>query len=752
LTPNNTQGFITPVITSIMNKLLQRIFILLTLTAIFSNCRKKAFDEYYGRPDNLAKPMYAQLQEKGNFKNFLAVIDKAGYATTLNAAGYWTLFAPNDAAFQQYYTANNLSIDKIDSSKARAIVQYLLVFNAFTKDNIDDYQSSTGWVPDQAFRRRTAYYTGFYDDVNLTGQTVKTIQSNRNGNTAPYTAVDNNNKYITYFTDIYFSSRGLTAADYTYFYPSSQYGGFNVADGKVVTKDIVAENGVIHEIDKVVTPLSSIDEYLRSKPEYSEFKKLFDKYLASFISNADATNRYKLLSGKNEPVYVKAYNSGLAFSINNENYLKLQDNDGQQNCWTLFVPKNDVLLAYENNVLLEYYKSFDNTPTSIILDFLNAHMWQTPVWPSKFNSTMNFVGEEARFNPQTDVIDRKILSNGMFYGTSKVQEANVFSSVYSRAYLDPNFSIMTRLLNTDLKFVITNLNSRFTVFMMPDTVLRKAGYNFVTTSNSYTYSPGGIASPASETVRQNLLRILNTSVVPEDIPNLAGTGIAEAYNNEFIKWNNNQVISVGSQDSSKVVVVDSSRLTKNGKVYYLNGLLTFTTVNIGTHIKNLGGTSTASEFNYFANFMIGSTNYNPATGEITGTTAGTLYTVFAPNNAAIMQAVKDGMLPGNTTTGIPNLTATTWTAAERLKVDNFVQYHFLAKKTLVPNGKESGAFETLLKNANGEVLPVTVISQPGSMQVTDMNGRKANIIVPGSNNLSNRTVIHLIDNYLKYTY
>ena len=41
----------------------------------------------------------------------------------------------------------------------------------------------------------------------------------------------------------------------------------------MVTQNITAENGVIHEIDKVISPLPSIDEYLRSKPEYSEFKK-----------------------------------------------------------------------------------------------------------------------------------------------------------------------------------------------------------------------------------------------------------------------------------------------------------------------------------------------------------------------------------------------------------------------------------------------------------------------------------------------
>jgi hypothetical protein len=76
----------------------------------------------------------------------------------------------------------------------------------------------------------------------------------------------------------------------------------------------------------------------------------------------------------------------------------------------------------------------------------------------------------------------------------------------------------------------------------------------------------------------------------------------------------------------------------------------------------------------------------------------------------------------------------------------------LNKRTVIPNGKESGAFETMLKNGVGEVLPVTVINQPGSIQITDMNNRKANVVVPKSNNLSNRAVIHLIDNYLKYTF
>jgi uncharacterized surface protein with fasciclin (FAS1) repeats len=724
---------------------IKRITILLLVVSALFACKKK-FDDYYARPTNLEPPIYQQLAAKQKFKNFLAVIDKAGYKNTLSAAGYWTLFAPNDSAFQAYFTANNTSVEKMDSATARALVQFSLVYNAFEKDRLDDYQSSTGWMPDQAFRRRTAYYTGFYDDTMQNGQVVKTIQSNRNGS---YVNGDNNNKYITYFTDTYFNGRGLTASDYTYFYPNQQYTGFNVAEAKVVTKDIAAENGVIHEIDRVLTPLPSIEEYLRSKPEYSEFRKLFDKYMVSFVLNSDASNRYKLLTGTDKQVYVKVYNTSLGFSPNNENYLKLQDNDGQQNSWTLFVPKNDVLLDYEKNVLLEFYQSFDNTPTSIILDFLNSHMWQTPVWPSKFKSSINVAGEEARFNPQTDVFDKKILSNGMFYGTNKVQEGNVFSTVYSRAYLDPKFSIMTRLLNTDLRFIITNPNSKFTLFMMPDAVLRAAGYDYNVNSNLYTFT-SGTTTTSGENIRQTLLRILNTGVISGDITNLTTTsGIAEAYNNEYIKWNNDQVITAGTQDANKVVKVDSIKTTKNGTVYYLNGLLTYSSFLFGKHIQNLGS-STASDFYYFSQYLINSGLYNATTGEIAGTSSGTFYTAFIPSNAAIMQAVKDGELPGNTTTGVPNFTVSSWTAAQKDQVVAFIQYHILAKFTLIPNGKESGSFETLLKNSQGEVVPVNVLSAPGSMQLTDIKNRKANVVLAQSNNLSNRTVIHLIDNYLKY--
>ena len=130
------------------------LFLLLFMTS----CVKKEFKEYYERPDDLADPIYQQLEARGNFTNLLACIEKAGYTRTLSNAGYWTLFAPNDAAFSAYFSANGISsIDDLDTETATKIVRYSLVYNAFRVDQLSSYQSSTGVLPNQAFKRRTVY-------------------------------------------------------------------------------------------------------------------------------------------------------------------------------------------------------------------------------------------------------------------------------------------------------------------------------------------------------------------------------------------------------------------------------------------------------------------------------------------------------------------------------------------------------------------------------------------------------------------
>ncbi|MFL9482778.1 fasciclin domain-containing protein [Chitinophagaceae bacterium LWZ2-11] len=715
---------------------------------IITSCRKKAFDEYYGRPDNLAQPIYQQLQAKGNFTNLLACIDKAKYKDILSAAGYWTIFAPNDKAFQKFFTDRGIAgVDQIDSGTAAKIVTYCLVYNAFPKAKIGDYQSSAGWVPSMAFKRRTAYYTGFYKDTTIAGKAVTAIAANRN---AGYVVGDNNNKYIPYFVDNFVAKKGITSSDYTYFYPTSSYTGFNVMDASVVTPDIVAENGYVHEIDRVLMPLPSIDQYLASNPQYSEFKKLFDKYMVSFNLSNDATNKYKLLTGANDNVYLKMFNAGLAYSPNNENYLKLQDNDGQSDGWTMFAPTNQVLLDYINSVLLENYKSLDVIPQQVIIDFLNAHLYQTSVWPSKFAVTNNFQAEPPTMNSTSDIVDKKILSNGFFYGTSKVQQANVFRTVYGRAYLDPNYSLMTRALDQNYRYVISVPSLRYTIFMMSDQVLRAKGYDWNVAQSQWQYTtPGTATVTISNAVRDMVQRILATHIVltpNNELNNLAGSGIIETINGEYIKWNAGKLSSAGTLDSNYVVNTLSTKSSYNGLVYYTDNLLNFSTNTLGNNIKKLGA-ATTSQFNYFYQFLSNSALFNATTGDILGVQAGVFYTALIPNNAAIQAAVTAGLLPKNAN-GTPNFAPTA--QPDVVLVTNFILYHLLNKNTIIPDGKKTGAYETVFKKLLGDPGQVTIASSPGSMQITDNYGRTANVIVASSNNLADRCVIHLIDNYLQY--
>jgi uncharacterized surface protein with fasciclin (FAS1) repeats len=743
------------------------------VSLLLSGCVKKEQD-IYKRPENLAPPIYQVLESKGSFSTLLQVIEKAGYKQTLSSAGYWTFFAPTDDAFQKYFQQTGLSLSALDTNKAREIVQGMLVFNAFNKSRLPDYQGPLGWQEGRAFRRRTAYYTGFYDETAFDGSKFKAVGLNRASGdpsrSSIYVVGDNNNKHITYFTDKYFSGRGLSAYDYNYFFPGVTYTGFNVMNASVTEADIFAENGMIHVVDNVVPAQPSVDEYLRTKPEYSVFRNLIEKYAATYALSDAMTIKYANLTGKSDKIYIKTFNkqasSGkyLTLAPNCENFLKNADNDAQTDMWSVFIPTNDAATNYINSVLLEHYTSLDAMPQNIIIDFINAHLFPTAVWPSKFKTTNNALGEEARFDANANVVEKKVLSNAMFYGTNKVQESNLFSTVYSKAYLNPKYSIMTRLLDMDLKLSILNPNANYTLFMISDDDFKAAGYDYSpslfvsTVANSewgYT-APSTTTRTSGTAVLANLLRIVATSVIytpKKELDNLGGSGIIDAMNGEYIKFDNNKVTSTGTKLTPLTVV--SSKTASNGKVYYMNGgLLNFAPNKgsvadpIGKDIETLGS-SASSPFNYFWQYLKNSTIFTASTYAITNVNEGTFYTFFIPDNNAILAAVNAGLLPGTGTAPAKTPNFNPSNLAERQQVIDFIYYHILNKITIVPNGEESGSMESLLKDAVGDPVKISVLNSVGAMQLGDAKARKSNLIFDKSNNLSNRAVIHLIDSYLQ---
>lgn len=743
-----------------MKKIIRYYLLFSPLILFLTNCSKKEVDEYYARPDDLEPPIYQQLEAQGNFQNLTKLIEVAGYKDILGKAGYWTMMAPNDAAFEVYFQEQGISdVSAIDSLTASKIVKYALIYNAFRTERLSDYQSNIGWEEDMAFRRRTAYYDGFQEKM-VNGSPMIVVGSNRNNSQGgdSYISGDNNNKYITYFVDEYMSVASLGSYDYNYFFPNSTYTGFNVLGAEVVQADIVAENGIIHEVNKVSLPPLNIDQKLESNPNYSLFRSLIEDNLVNYVFDQEATTTYQNYTRKSDEVYVKVYDPALSFSPNNENFLKVTDNDGQSDGYTLIVPENNVLQEFIDDVLLKNYPSLDKLPKYVFEDFINAHMIQNAVWPSKKGGYSNALEEDIRIDMDTDVIEAEVLSNGFFYGTSKIQASNLFYSVYTSAYLDPGFTLATRLFNdgSGYREIASNIYNNYTLFLPSDQVLMDLGYDYDINRSEWVYTPPGTTNTVRGTLaRARIARVLYNGIVPTpnmEMNDLSGSGVIRSGDvdlpGEYIKWENGQVFAAGNEVLDNKVNILGYEDQQNGRTYYIDNVLEFSEEFQGKDLAALA-TETDSQFSYFFEFLKSSGIYDSASGAIDGIELGTSYTFVIPSNTAIMQAVMDGVLPGDPATGVPNYTATNDVVREN--ITRFVKYHFLATRTASDDGLINGLTETLYKTELGEKTYVSISSVPNDLNFTDASNRTATYIPAESNHLADRTLIHLVDNYLLYT-
>lgn len=732
-----------------MKKKIHYYLFVFPLLALFASCSQE-LDSYYERPADLEDPIFQQLEARGNFKSLTTLIGKAGYKDILSKSGYWTMMAPNDEAFAKFFQENGFSdASKVDSITAGKIVKYALIYNAFRSEQLSDYQSSKGWVVDVAYRRRTAYYDGFQDKI-VNGQPKVIVGMNRNG-FAAYVPGDNNNKYVTYFTDEHFASKGLSAVDFNYFYPGVEYMEFNVLDSKVDEADIIAENGVIHELDKVNLPPVNIDQYLEQSPNYSLFHSLMEKNLVTYVFNQAATTAYRNYTKKSDDVFVKMYDATLKFAPNNENYVKAEDNDGQSDAYTMIVPENAPLQNFINTVLLKNYPSIDVLPKYIFQDLVNAHMVQSAVWPTLKDDYVNGLDEEIRFDFNNDITDKKVLSNGFFYGANKVQKSNLFYSVYTTAYLDPKYTYATKIYNegSGYKEMISNINKKYTIFLPSDAILRSLGFDFDTTHSYWRYvSPINGAVETGTGAKNRLLRLFYNCIVQTpngELDNIATTsGVIRTGDDElpgeYIKWSNNKIYAAGDVVPGGVPAnVIGKEVQQNGIAYYVDKFPEYSIELQGLAIARLAAAN--PEFDAFFQYLKNSTIYTASTGKIEGVALGSSYTFLIPNKAAMARAVTAKVLPASNDPA---------SQGEKDLIADFIRFHIINNKTISNDGNITGQQETLMKDTKGDKTYVGVTSTPATLSFKDNSGNNpaANFIPASSNNLADRSLIHLVDNYL----
>jgi uncharacterized surface protein with fasciclin (FAS1) repeats len=718
------------------------------LIVVLASC-KKEMEKYYERPSSLAPPIYQQLEAMGRFSLYLKLVDRTAYKNVLDRTGYSTVFAPNDDAVRAFLSSNSYSsVDQIDEATANKIVAYSIVFNAYNENNLVNFQGGDGEKDSVAFKRKTMYDKGFYKLPS--SDTSVYLDCNINYGSTYYLDNYNNYKYIPYFSSMFLEKENIPVSTYNYFFPTSEFTDFNVVDAKVITKDVVAENGYIHEVNKVILPLPNIEEYLESYSDYSLFKSLMDKYVIYTRSSTQTVrfaNLYPSESGKS--VYIKSYN--LSFSPNNENYLNnYSGNDAQGDGFTIFAPNNQALTKFIEDRLAFYYdKNINNVPTDILKDIVNTHLFPTTAIPGYFSTASNFNQENARFDENADIEVKKFASNGIFYGTNKIQESDLFMSVWGDIRLNPDYSIMYAGLNAMsaelVKTTLMDRNQTLTVFLLPDALLRAHGYDYRSSESSPWYIPKATGGQSSASRIQDEFKAMLKMYIAryQSITDMSGDNIVATYGGDIIRYKNNAIMAAGNEDTSTLVTcasLTSGFVPSNGVCYIVNdtGMLRQSTNKIGYHIKKYFGTS------LFYGYLLKSPVYSTS-GTITGLKDGVFYTVLIPTDAAMNQAVTDGVIPA-----LPGGT-TAFTAEQAQLVKRFILYHIIDSKCVIADGtrENNDGFITTLK-IDLDVTTIRTTSATGSLTFTDMYDRTANWVPANSNYLAKKAVIHQIDNYLRY--
>jgi uncharacterized surface protein with fasciclin (FAS1) repeats len=146
----------------------------------------------------------------GNFKTLTAAVSAAGLASTLKGAGPFTVFAPTDAAFSKlpFGTVDALLKDIPTLTK---ILTYHVVPGKVTSDDVG----------------------------KLGGKKVKTV----NGKDIRVTVVTDSYRGELYQNNFGAKHRGA---------------GVKINNAKVVTADILCDNGVIHIVDQVIIPKDNV--------------------------------------------------------------------------------------------------------------------------------------------------------------------------------------------------------------------------------------------------------------------------------------------------------------------------------------------------------------------------------------------------------------------------------------------------------------------------------------------------------------
>lgn len=412
------------------------LFFLIFLTLIAS-C-KKGFDKYYSNTGPASVYVYDKLKQDSNFSIFAQGLEKTGLVKYINSGGLYTVFAPVNSAFRDYFSSRGYSsLDDVPADTLFLLLNYHVVNNL--------------WYYYTLQQRYLGYQTVLY--------------------------LTRGNKFLHI---------DVTAADTL------------KVDGVPVIKslrDISSDNAVIHGVGKVLQPLHNLEEVLKGDPQLagSTFYKLLQVVADSAF---DRFNSYdKNGDGQMDSVFYKTYSllPGVYTSIEYRQNTNTDNQGGDPVFTTMLMPVDDSLNALIQPALDRIDPSVTNKIAALSPTYAQAvlgsyFIYDTlgPYSSSKLinrpSGTLYFATNGAQIPALTaDVFVRADIpaSNGGIHVLDRTFPASDrLKSALGQASMDPELSLfMAALQNAGLMSSLEATSRVGTFFAPTNAAILAAGFD-----------------------------------------------------------------------------------------------------------------------------------------------------------------------------------------------------------------------------------------------------------------------------------
>jgi uncharacterized surface protein with fasciclin (FAS1) repeats len=417
--------------------------------------------EKYKRPDWLPGKLYTTASVQENLTMFTECLQLVGLDKIIDVSGSWSVFAPTDEAMKQFLAENQYaSIHDIPLDELERIAKFHIIQSPWTFEQLQSL-GVLGWKTGNdnasnphAFKRVTMLQNPVekYWIRRIRKKNMIVMDSTiSNGYKRVFIQ---SKKYVPVFYDDYLKLNGITAGDYNFYFDRVyEPGNIYFAGAKVIKADILAENGIIHIIDKVVKPMLNAQEILEKEMPGESYKLFLDLifwYYPDFKPNITATfNQPEVRQGGVVDTLWDLNYAKLAFDLHSERIYDLNQTLIRHN--GLFAPTDDAFREFIDGTLtvksgFPHWTDHKSLPPDIVALIVGQNLRTSPIYPSTNQYRQIFKNSNRYRQKEGSIIRKEFGSNCTFIGLDTYVPDRAFTSVTGPVFCRPNYTTFRKAL------------------------------------------------------------------------------------------------------------------------------------------------------------------------------------------------------------------------------------------------------------------------------------------------------------------